>query len=137
MARKAGRNGQLYLSLDGTAAASPVLYLNKFSINRSVNFIDVSSFDDTAKAYVAGLADAKGNVAGFYDAGAGAAGSDALYNAAIDGIARAFYAYLDRNTPTLDYFYGTAFWDFSLDSGVEAAIAVTANFQAASAITFK
>lgn len=137
MSRKAGRNAVLYLSLDGTAAPTPVLYLNKFSLNKSVNYIDVTSFGDQNKVYAAGLPDAKGSVAGFYDAGAGAAGSDALYNASNDGIARNFYAYLDSATPTLDYFYGSALWDFTLDTSVDGAIAISATLQAAGVISFK
>jgi hypothetical protein len=135
MARKAGRNTALYLSLDGTAAASPVAFLTKFSLNKNVSFIEVTAFSDANKVYVAGLPDAKGSVAGFYDGGSGTGLSDALYNASGDGIARAFYAYLDTTlSPVNDYFYGSAFWDFQLDTSVDGAISLQANWQAAGPI---
>lgn len=138
MARLHGRRGTLYVSLDGTAAPTPVAYLNQWSVEATTDKSDVTSFGDTNKVYVAGLPDAKGSVSGFYDGGATGTGSDALYNGASDGIARNFYLYIDSSaSPVNDYFYGQALWDFSIAGSSDGPVTISANWQAAASVTFK
>jgi hypothetical protein len=137
VARFAGRNGRLYVSLDGTAAPSPVLYLKDFSIDQTVTKIDVTAFGDTNLTKIAGLPDFSGTASGFYDGGASGTGSDALYNAALDGLARNSYLYLSALTPTVDYFYGQLLFDFSVSSSVGGAVEITTKFEAAGPISFK
>lgn len=126
MARIAGRHGAMYIDLTGSAAATPIPYLNKFSINFTVDKIDVSAFGDTNKVYVAGLPDTTGDFSGFYDTA-----TPQLYTAASDGIARKTYIYPD-NTSVGTYFYGTATFDFTIDIDNAGAATVTGSWSAAS-----
>ena len=56
-----------------------------------------------------------------------------LYTASQDGLARRFYLY-PSNSDTLEYFWGTALFDFSVSGGVTDAVTVSGSFAAASAI---
>lgn len=129
MARIHGRKGRLYAALASGGTAEPIAYLNSWSIDSSADRVDVTAFGDNNKTYVAGMADASGSIGGFYDTA-----SAQLYTAATDGIARKFYLY-----PTLDsegqYFFGTAFFDFSISGGTDSAVTVSGSWAAASDIT--
>ncbi len=129
MARMAGRGGAVYMALTSGGTAEPVAFVSTWSVNFTTNKIDVTAMGDTNKVYVAGLPDAQGQFAGFYD--------DATvqtYTAATDGIARKFYQYPDRAVST-KYWFGTILPDMTVDSSVDGAIAVSASWAAASAIT--
>jgi hypothetical protein len=128
MARLAGRQGRVYLALASGGTATPVAFQASWSLNFSTNKIDVTAYGDATKVYVAGLPDAQGQFAGFYD--------DATvqtYTAATDGVARAFYLYPTTNN-NAQYFWGTVFPDMSIDSTVDGAIAVSASFAPATPI---
>lgn len=130
MARIAGRNGRIYLGLASAAAtAEPVAFQNKWTLNSSSDKIEVTAFGDGNKVYVAGLPDAAGTFAGFYDDATAQS-----YTASQDGAARKFYLYPSTLTST-QYFFGTVLVDFSLDSGVADAVTTTANWSAASLIS--
>lgn len=129
MARKHGRNGRLYASITSGGTAEPIAYLNSWDISFDVDNVDVTAFGDNNKVYVAGLPDASGSFAGFYDSE-----SAQLYTAATDGVARKFYLYGDVSETT-KYWYGTALFDFSVSASVDGAIAVSGNWNAASAVT--
>lgn len=127
MARIAGRRGRLYVGLaSGTAAAEPVAFLNSWSINFTVTKIDVTAFGDTNKTALAGLADAKGDFAGFYDNA-----SAQLYTAATDGAARRVYLYPDIDLNT-QYFHGTAVFDFNINGAVDGSVDIAGAWEAAS-----
>jgi len=127
--RIAGRNGRIYLALTSGGTAEPVAYQASWSINFATNKIDVTAFGDTNKSYVAGLPDASGQFAGFYDDS-----SVQTYTAATDGIARKFYLYLNTTSNT-QYFFGTILPDMTIDSSVDGATTVSASWAAATAIT--
>jgi hypothetical protein len=129
MARIHGRNGRLYANLTSGGTAEPVTFLNNWSINFNVDNVEVTAFGDTNKTYVAGLPDASGNYAGWYD--------DAtvqFYTAATDGVARKFYLYPDT-TSTGKYWFGTAVFDFNVSAAVDGAVAVTGDWNAASLVS--
>ena len=129
MARVHGRRGQLYVGLaSDTASASPVTFLNRWSIEFTTDKTDVTAFGDTNKVYVSGLPDASGSFAGFYDTA-----TVQLYTASQDGLARKFYLYPD--TTDSDYWFGTALFDFSAEGAVDGAVSISGNFSAASAVT--
>lgn len=129
MARIAGRNARLYVGLaSDIASAEPVAYISEFTGEFASEKFDVTGFGDTGKAYVAGLPDATGSFSGFFDTA-----SDQLYAAAKDGKARKFYFYPDHSTTT-DYYFGTAFFDFSVSFPVGGAASVSGNWAAASDI---
>jgi hypothetical protein len=129
LARRHGRNGQIYIALTSNGTATPLNFQAKWSINFSTDKDEVTALGDGNKIYVAGLPDASGDFSGFYD--------DATvqsYTAATDGVARPFYLYPDRvNTPG-QYFFGTIFPDFKLDGDVGGALKVSASWVAASTI---
>jgi len=126
--RLAGRNGRVYLALTSGGTAEPVAYQASWSINFTTNKIDVTAFGDTNKVTVAGLPEASGQFAGFYD--------DATvqtYTAATDGLARRFYLYTSTLTNT-QYFFGTINPDLTIDATVADAIKVSSSWSAASQI---
>lgn len=128
MARKHGRNGRLYVAITSGGTAQPVAFLNSWDISFEVDNVEVTSFGDTNKVYVAGLPDCSGSFAGFYDNA-----SAQLYTAATDGVARKFYLYPD--VADAIYWSGEALFDFSVSSSVDGAVTVSGNWNAASAVT--
>lgn len=131
--RYSGRNMTFYLSVDGTAAPTPVPFLSDYEIVATADNIEVTAGGDTNKTYVPGLPDFSGSISGFFDYDSTAA-TDSLWKAGRDGVARAFYLYPDANTATL-YFYGTAYFDFSHSAGVAGAGTVSSNIVAAGTIS--
>ena len=128
MARIHGRSGRLYAGITSAGTAQSIAFLNQWSIDFSVDFVDVTAFGDTNKTYVSGLPDAQGSFGGFYDTS-----TAQLYTAATDGVARSFYLYPD-NGSTGQYWFGTGLFDFSVSGGVDSAVTVSGNWRAASAI---
>ena len=126
MPRIHGRRGRVYVGIaSDTASAEPIAFLNSWSINFSTDKAEVTALGDNNKTYVAGLPDAQGDFAGFYD--------DATvqtYAAATDGLARKFYLYPNLSTIT-QYWYGTVLPDFSVSSGVGDAVTISASWNAA------
>ena len=129
MARIHGRRGVVYVGIaNDTADASPVAFLNAWSINFQVDKAEVTAFGDTNKVYVSGLPDASGDFAGFYDDA-----TAQTYTAAIDGLPRKFYLYPSASKQT-QYFYGQILPDFSVNAGTDGPAAVSSSWNAASAI---
>ena len=129
MARISGRNMAVYLSVDGVVAATPLPFMAEYDISSSADQIEVTAGGDQNKTYVPGLPDFSGSISGFYDS-ALTSTTDALYKASRDGVARGFYLYPD-STDTTRAFYGTAYFDFSIKSGVGSATTVSSKISAA------
>lgn len=126
MAKTSGRRGRVYVGLaSDSATAEPVANLSQWSLNGSSEQLDATSFGDTTKTYVLGLPDAQGSFSGFYDTA-----SDQLYTASQDGLARKTYLYPDTNSAGT-YWFGTAFWDFSIDVPVGGVVSISGSFVAA------
>lgn len=124
-----GRKGRLYVGLaSDTAAAQPVSFLNKWAINATTDKVDVTAMGDTNKVYVGGMPDAAGTTEGWYDTE-----SHQLYTAAQDGLARKFYLY--PTTDSLTYWFGTAFFDFSVTGGVAEGVSISSSWNAASTVS--
>ena len=128
MARIHGRNGILYSGIASGAAASPVAFLSDWTINFTVDKVEVTAMGDHVKTYVAGLPDAQGDFSGWYDDS-----TSQTYIAATDGVARNFYLYPNTNN-TLNYFFGTFFPDFSVAGGVNAAVSIKGTWAAGSLV---
>lgn len=128
MAKIAGRNAAIYVGTTTSAQASPLTYQNSWSMSFETEKIDVTSFGNTTKEYVAGIADASGEFSGFYDDA-----SSQTLTAAIDGLSRKFYLYPNTNTAT-QYFFGTIFPDMSVNADVDGAVEVSASWNAATPI---
>jgi hypothetical protein len=131
MARVGGRFGRLYLGATTAAAASPVPFIGSWSLSAATDKIDVTAMGDTGKVVVAGLPDQNGEFGGFFDDA-----SNILYDAAIDGLDRAFYLYATSNT-TQNYWYGRIFVDASFSASVDGAVEMTGTWAASGAITRK
>lgn len=131
MARIAGRNARVYIDITGAGSAEPVPFISSFSVNTSVDRYDVTAFGDTNKASVQGLPDASGDFSGFYDDA-----TAQMYTAASDGVARKSYFYPNISTPT-DYWFTTAFWDFSSEFPVDGAATVSGSWAAATILVNK
>lgn len=129
MARFSGRNMAVYLSVDGTAAATSLPFMAEYEIDSSSDQIETTAGGDTNKTYVPGLPDFSGSISGFYDS-ALTQTTDALWRASRDGVARGFYLYPDSNTPALA-FYGLGYFDFNIKAGVGGATAVSSKIMAA------
>lgn len=126
MARRHGRNARIMIDLAGGGSAVVVTSQNKWSIEGSSDKLDATAFGDQTKTYLAGLADAKGSIGGFWDT----TGND-LYEASQDGVARKFYLYPDfSNNPEI-YYFNTAFFDFSSSGEVNGAVQASSNWAAA------
>ena len=124
MAVYAGRKGVVYLSTTGSGAATNVIKLNAWTINKTTDKIEVTSFGDANKTYVQGLPDLQGTFAGFWDDTESkpftAAGSS-------DGCKLYLYPSADITTK---YWYGPAWLDVSMDTSVAAAVTISGNFAA-------
>lgn len=124
MAVYAGRRGVIYLSTTGSGTASSVIKLDKWTLNRSTDKLDVTSFGDANKTYVQGLPDLKGTFSGFWDdtetkPGVGAASADGVK----------LYLYPSSDAPT-KYCCGPAWLDVSFDTGVASAVTMSGSFAA-------
>ena len=130
MARIHGRNGRLYVSITSTSTnAEAIAFLTKWSLDSSTDRTDVTAFGDTNKTFLAGLPAQTGAYEGWYDNA-----TAQLYTAAIDGVARRFYLYPD-NTLTTQYWFGTGFFDFSIETPVDGGVSIKGSFDAASAVS--
>jgi hypothetical protein len=112
------------MSTTGTGAAVSVANLTAWSIDQSTDTVETTSFGDTNKTYVQGLADVSGTFAGFFNdtdttlfTGSGSA----------DGVK--IYLYVSTDAPT-KYWYGPAWVSYSANTGVSEATAISANFVA-------
>jgi hypothetical protein len=118
----------MYVGLASDAAtAEPVAYISSWNISMATDKVEVTAFGDSNKVYVAGLPDASGDFGGYWDSA-----TAQLYTAATDGLARKFYLYVSTDLAASDYFYGTAFFDFSVTTGVAASVEISGSWQAAS-----
>lgn len=125
MARYAGRKGLVYLATTGAGVAAAVVSLNAWSIDRSTDKIEVTSFLDANKTYVQGLPDLRGTFGGFWDDT-----ETKIFAAAASAAGVPLYLYPSQDA-IAKYGYGTAFLDASLDCGVGDAVKVTSSFVAA------
>lgn len=126
MARIHGRRGRVYMGLASEAAtAEPVAFLNSWTINFATEKAEVTAFGDNNKTYVAGLPDASGDFAGFYDDT-----TVQTYAAAVDGLPRKFYLYPDISD-NAKYFFGTILPDMNVNGSVGDSVQISASWNAA------
>lgn len=124
MAAYAGRKGLVYISTTGTGAASTVIKLNKWSINRTTDKLEVTAFGDANKTYVQGLPDVKGAFSGFWDDTESKPFTGA---ASVDGVKVYLYPSSDAITK---YWYGPAWMDLSMDDPVNGPATISSAFAA-------
>ena len=131
MARIHGRNGQLYVGIaSDTADAEPFPFASKWTLNFATDRTDVTAFGDGNKVYVAGLPDTSGTFEGYFDDSTAQA-----FTAATDGTARRCYFYPTTPSTAGPYWYGTAFFDFNVETDVSGVVTVSGTISAASDFT--
>ena len=131
MARIAGTTGRLYVGIASSAAAAePVAYISKMSLDFATDDLEVTAMGDVNKVYVSGMPDCTGSFSGFYDDA-----TAQTYTAARDGSARNFYWYPKTPSNTGPYWFGTGLFDFSIETDIGGAVSVSGNFKAASPVT--
>ena len=109
--------------------ASPVFKLQKWSLNRATDKIDITCFLDLNKVYVQGLADLKGTFEGLWDETETKpfAGSESASGCNL-------FLYPSLDAPT-EYWKGPAWLDMSMDVDVNGAVKISGNFAAAGSWT--
>lgn len=116
------------MAIASGGTAEPIAFLSTFEANFASDRFEVTSFGDTGKAYVAGLPDAQGSFNGFYDTA-----TAQTYTAATDGVARKFYFYPIASTAS-QYWFGTAFFDFSASFDVGGAATCSGSWASATGV---
>ncbi len=125
MAVYPGRKGVVYLSTSGAGVATNVIHLNKWTVNRTLSMIEVTSFGDANKVYVPSLPDLKGTFSGFWDDT-----ESKPFTAMSSSTALNMYLYPSSDIPA-KFWSGPAWLDVSMDCSVGGALMLTGNFSAA------
>ena len=128
MAAVPGRLGMLYANMTSSGAAVPIAFINSWDANFATDKYPITSFGDTNKKYMAGLPDASGNFAGFYDAA-----TPQMYTAAVDGVARNMYFY-PSTLATGQYWFGTVLFDFNVSFPMDGPATITGTWSAATTV---
>jgi hypothetical protein len=123
VAKYHGKKGVVYISTSGSGNASSI-QLTEWTLNMATDKVEVTSFGDANKTYVQGLKDTQGTINGFWDSA-----DTKLFDAAdsTDGIK--MYLYPSSDASGL-YFYGPAWLDASITTGVGSAVAMNGSFVA-------
>lgn len=124
MAVYAGRKGVVYLSTTGSGAATNVLKLTNWTLDQSTDKIEVTAFGDANKTYVQGLKDVKGTFKGFWD---DTETKPFVAADSTDGCKLYLYPSADASAA---YWYGPAWMDVSIDTGVADAVSISGSFAA-------
>jgi len=124
-----GRNGVVYLSTSASGTATNVVKLNKWTLNRATDKIEITSFSDTNKTYVQGLPDLQGSFSGFWDDT-----ETKPFSAASSSDGCKVYLYPSSNAPS-KVASGLAWLDMSIDVDVNGACTISGNFAAAASWT--
>jgi hypothetical protein len=125
MTRLAGRNSRLYAAIASGASAEPIATVKTFNLDATSERFDATAFGDTTKTYVAGLPDSTATISGIFDDE-----SQQFWTSAADGVARKWYFYANHSD-TSKYFFGTAFFDMSVESDVNGVIGFNGTMSAA------
>lgn len=129
MSKRAGRNGRIYVAIASGGTATPLVNMTKWTLSGTSDRFDGTSFGDANKTYVAGLPDASGTYDGFLDSAA-----QDTWTASQDGVARKFYLYPDVSNDPGDYWFGTAFFDFSTEVMVNGISTAKGTWSAATSV---
>lgn len=112
------------MSTSGSGTATQVASLTTWSLDMPTDKVEVTSFGDTNKTYVQGLRDITGSFEGFWDDTESKLFSG---SGSTDGVK--LYLYPSADAPSR-YACGPAWVDASIETGVSAAVTVSADFAA-------
>lgn len=119
-----GRNAVVYLSTTGSGVATLAIKLNKWTLNKSTDKIEVTAFGDANKTYVQGLPDVKGTFAGVWDDT-----ESKPFTAAASNDGCKMYLYPSAFAPA-KFWAGPAWLDISMDVDVNGAVQISGSFAA-------
>ena len=122
-----GKNGAIYLvNAKGGAGALKVSVKTDWTLNLNRDYVDVTTFGDINKTYLAGLKDVSGTYSGLFDTS-----GDLLANAA-DEDEKLTYLYGDDRTGfEVLIGHGLALHDAAINASNSDAIRISGNFRAA------
>jgi hypothetical protein len=119
-----GRNGVVYLSINGTTAAIAVGGMRAFTLDGTQDDVDTTEFGAGARTSVVGFPANRGTIEGFW-----ASDDTTLRQAATSVDGTNIYLYPSSAAPS-KYIGGPAWVDMSLRSAVDQAVGATGNFRA-------
>lgn len=123
MAERHGKNSRVMLN-------GAVVKMASFDIDMSQDKVEVTAFGDSNKRRVIGLKDFAASFSGFWDDA-----TDTLFDIIDAGNPVNAYFYPDAvNAPT-QYWWGSAYVDGKISSGVTAAVAISGTVTAAGNFT--
>ena len=124
MARYPGTHAAVYIAADGTGAAAALGGMATWTLDMSAPEIDCTACNDANQRFVQGLEKIGGTISGFWDDT-----DDALYDATQSTDGTKLYLYPSIDVPT-KYWYGPAWINMSVDTGVSDAAKWSATFSA-------
>lgn len=124
MAVYAARKGVIYISTSGAGVATNVIHISNWTINRTTDKIEVTSFGDLNKTYVQGLPDVKGTFKGFWDDTESKPFTGAASTTGVN-----MYLYPSADAPS-KFWSGPAWMDLSMDTTVSGAVTINGSFAA-------
>jgi hypothetical protein len=123
MSRYHGRSGRVMLSTSASAAAVATT-MSGWTLNRTTDRVEVTSFGDANKTYVQGLPDVQGTLNGFFDNA-----DDRLFDAAESADGAKLYLYFSTDALTI-YWYGPAWVDASIEVPISGAVSMNGTYAA-------
>jgi hypothetical protein len=123
MAERHGKNSRILL--DGV-----VVKMASFDIDMSQDTVEVTAFGDSNKRYVVGMKSFAATIGGFWDDA-----TDKIFDIIDAGNPVNCYFYPDAVAAPTQYWWGSAYVDGKVSSGVSAAVAVSGTITAAGNFT--
>lgn len=118
-----GKNGAIYVS-GPKGTGTKVAIKAQWDLNLARDYVEVTTFGDTNKEYLAGLKDISGTFNGLLDV----SGDTMVNNTAIDDVP--LYLYADDGASAVLIASGPALIDSSITASNSDAVRVSGNFRA-------
>jgi predicted secreted protein len=125
--KRHGKDGAIYLGGAAGGGGTKVAGKSEWSLQRNRDYVDVTSFGDTNKTYVAGLPNVQGNYNGFLDLS-----GDQLFRLSASG-AQLIYLYADDGTnggAVALVAHGSGFLDSTVNCTNTDAVKISGEFRA-------
>jgi hypothetical protein len=125
MARYTGQRGMVYLSSTAAGTATAVVGLTSWSIDYTVDMVDVSAFGDTNKQYAPSLIDATGSFEGVWDDT-----ESKLFSGSTSSTGVNIYLYPATNAPTKYWVIPAWLTGVTMEAGLTDAVSVSSGWSA-------
>jgi len=126
VARYHSRQGVVYLSPNVSTAASAIAAMASFTVDQSVDIVEVTSFGDLTKTYVVGLPDGRGEITGYFD---DSGNVDTIFNSLQTTGGVNMYLYPSTAIPNR-YWYGNVFLSPRVEANIKDAVKVSMQYVA-------